>query len=136
VVMDELENLYGTADYGGRYGVGTVYELTPHGNGKWAERLLHVFTDGKDGGHPGGLIRDSAGNLYGTTSGHDTNGSVYKMSPGKDGKWTFTVLHDFSGGDGGGNPSGQLVMDSSGNLYGATNFGGKDGLGVVYEIEP
>ncbi|HEX8814377.1 MAG TPA: choice-of-anchor tandem repeat GloVer-containing protein [Terriglobales bacterium] len=136
VVMDEFGNLYGTADYGGASGVGTVYKLSSNGKGGWTEHILHVFSDGKDGGHPSGLIRDAAGNLYGTTSGHNTNGSVYKMSPGADGKWTFTVLHDFTGGDDGGDPSGQLVMDSAGNLYGATNLGGKDGLGVVFEIEP
>jgi uncharacterized repeat protein (TIGR03803 family) len=94
VVFDQTGNLYGTTDYGGEHGVGTVYELSPNGKGGWKETLLHTFTDDKDGGHPGNLIIDSAGNLYGVTSGHKTFGSVYKLSPGAGGKSKFTVLYD------------------------------------------
>lgn len=136
VVFDQAGNLYGTTDYGGEEAVGTVYQLKPDGMGGWKETLLHTFTDGTDGGHPGNLIIDSTGNLYGITSGHNTFGSVYKMSPGAGGKWTFTVLYDFKGGVDGGNPSGPLVMDSRGNLYGVATFEGANGFGVVYEITP
>jgi len=136
VVFDQAGNLYGTTDYGGAEGVGTVYELSPDGKGGWKETILHTFTDGKDGGHPGDLIIDSSGNLYGVTSGHKTYGSVFKMSPSAVGKWKFTVLYDFKGGVDGGDPSGPLVRDSRGNLYGVATFEGARGFGVVYEITP
>lgn len=136
VIFDRAGNLYGTTDYGGSAGVGTVYELVPDGKGNWAESVLYTFTDGKDGGHPNGLIMDSAGNLYGSTGGHNTFGSVFKLSPGSGGKWKFTVLYDFKGGKDGANPSGALVLDAHGNLYGTTTFGGSNNLGAVFEITP
>jgi uncharacterized repeat protein (TIGR03803 family) len=136
VIFDGAGNLYGTTDYGGSAGVGTVYQLAPDGKGGWTETILHVFTDGKDGGHPNGLIMDSAGNLYGTTSGHNTFGSVFELSPSGGGKWKFTVLYDFKGGKDGASASGALVRDLKGNLYGTTAFGGTDNLGVVFEITP
>jgi uncharacterized repeat protein (TIGR03803 family) len=81
VVFDQAGNLYGTTDYGGAAGVGTVYELSPNGKGGWTESVLYEFKDGADGGHPSALILDDAGNLYGVTSGHKTYGSVYELSP-------------------------------------------------------
>jgi uncharacterized repeat protein (TIGR03803 family) len=68
MIFDSAGNLYGTAQDGGIYGYGTVFELIPN-NGKWTEKVLHSFNyDGKDGANPyAGLILDSAGNLYGTT---------------------------------------------------------------------
>jgi uncharacterized repeat protein (TIGR03803 family) len=136
VVMDSKGNLYGTTDYGGSAAVGTVYELSPNESGGWTEKVLYTFTDDADGGHPSGLILDAAGNLYGATSGHNTDGSVYELSPSANGKWTFTVLYDFTGGDDGAAPSGPLVRDAQGNLYGTAAFGGAKGLGVVFEIAP
>jgi uncharacterized repeat protein (TIGR03803 family) len=135
VVFDPAGNLYGTTDYGGEKSVGTVYELSPNGSGGWTEKVLYTFTDGADGGHPGGLIIDAAGNLYGVTSGHDTFGSVFELSP-NGGSWTFTVLYDFQGGADGGSPSGSLVRDADGNLYGTASYGGANGQGTVFEITP
>lgn len=135
VIADKAGNLYGTTDYGGSASVGTVYEVSPSGNGTWTEKVLYTFTDGTDGGHPGGLVLDEAGNLYGVTSGHRTFGSVFELSPNGS-SWTFTVLYDFTGGADGGSPAGSLVRDANGNLYGTTTYGGASGLGTVFEITP
>jgi hypothetical protein len=78
------------------------------------------------------LTMDSAGNLYGTTCADGTNhyGNVFRLSPVSVG-WTYTDLHDFSGGTDGGNPISNAVCDSAGNLYGTASAGGTDGYGVV-----
>jgi uncharacterized repeat protein (TIGR03803 family) len=135
MVFDSAGNLYGTTSYGGESGVGTVYELSPDGNGTWTESVIYTFTDGTDGGHPGGLLIDQTGNLYGATSGHNTLGSVYELARSSGGQWNFTVLHDFEGPDGA-SPEGSLVMDQAGDLYGTTAFGGENDNGVVFEVAP
>ena len=136
VVADAEGNLYGTCDYGGPANLGAVFELSPKGDGTWTETVLHTFSGGSDGGHPyAGVILDQQGNLYGTTQGGaGSNGTVYKMSRGSNGQWTETILYAFQGGTDGSTPYGALVMDSSGNLYGTTAFGGQYGGGVVFEI--
>lgn len=112
------------------------------------ESILYSFTGGSDGASPnGGVIADSAGNLYGTTySGGDLGacggagcGVVYKLSPGATG-WTQTVLHTFAGPDGA-NPSAGLVFDKAGNLFGTTSSGGRytchgSGCGVIFMLSP
>ena len=87
------------------------------------ETALYSFTGGADGASPdGGLSRDSAGNLYGTTyyGGASNKGVVFKL----DATGTETVLYSFTGGADGGYPNGGLVRDSAGNLYGTTGSGG------------
>ena len=88
----------------------------------WAQTftVLYEFTGGTDGEIPGGLILDSAGNLYGTTGlgGSFGNGTVFQLNR----KVQFSVLHTFAGGADGYNP-GSLVMDSADNLYGAAGGG-------------
>jgi hypothetical protein len=113
--MGSKGNLYGTTDCGESAAVGTVFELSPNESGRWREKVLYTFTHSADGGHPSGLILDAAGNLYGATSGHNTDGPVYELSPSANGKWTFTVLCDFTGGDDGAVPSGPSVRDARGN---------------------
>jgi len=122
VIFDGGGNLYGTTYYGGASGAGVVYKLTPNSDGTWIERVLHTFTGGLDGGNPdfGNLTFDTAGNLYGPTGygGGSGSGVVYKLTPSDDGTWTETVLHTFTGGKDGMIPSGTLVFDPMGRLYG------------------
>jgi uncharacterized repeat protein (TIGR03803 family) len=102
MIFDKMGNLYGTTTGGGVHDIGTVFELTPNGDGSWKERVLHSF-DGKDGDAPlAGLTFDIAGNLYGTTffGGADDNGTVFRLSPNGRGSWAESVLHSFNGGDG------------------------------------
>ena len=80
---------------------------------------------------------DAAGNLYGTTrcDGANRMGNIFKLTPSS-GRWTYTALHDFSGGDDGAYPLSNVIMDASGNLYGTASAGGSQGHGVVWEITP
>jgi uncharacterized repeat protein (TIGR03803 family) len=135
VIVDKAGNIYGSTNYGGPDGVGTVYELRPNGEGGWSETLLHIFTDRADVAYPGDLIFDPAGNLYSVASGRSTFGSVFKLSPTAGERWKITVLHDFKGGADGATPSG-LVRDADGNFYGTTTYGGTSGFGVVFQITP
>jgi uncharacterized repeat protein (TIGR03803 family) len=151
VIFDSKGNLYGTAAGGGTGTGGTVFELTPpaNGSGPWTETTLWSFTYGDDGGSPvAGLIFDSAGNLYGTTSsGGSGHGVVFELSPPSGGgvPWNETTLFTFNGKAEGGYPYAGVVFDSTGNLYGTTAIGGSwsgttckptDGCGVVYELTP
>jgi len=138
IVFDRAGNLYGTAQAGGAGGGwGTVYELSPN-HGQWNLTVVHTFTDGADGGDPvNGVIFDSAGNLYGTTSqgGSTHKGMVYELTPGSGG-WTQTVLHNFAGGTGDGAGPGGLAFDSHGNLFGFTEDGGFQDWGTTFELQP
>jgi uncharacterized repeat protein (TIGR03803 family) len=134
VIFDPAGNLYGTTYFGGTSNAGVVYKLAPSGQ----ETVLCNFTGytGANGGYPyTGVIRDSAGNLYGATpyGGSAGNGVVYELDPAGN----ETVLYTFTGGADGGEPfEGSLVRDSAGNLYGTTQFGGKNSGGVVFELTP
>jgi uncharacterized repeat protein (TIGR03803 family) len=134
LAIDSTGTLYGTTIIGGStgcaagLGCGAVFSLTKAGKFK----MLHHFS-GADGFAPeAGVVRDSAGNLYGTTSqgGACNLGVVFKMT--KAGK--ETVLHSFCGPDGQNPGSGYLVRDASGNLFGTAGGGGNLGGGVVFEI--
>jgi uncharacterized repeat protein (TIGR03803 family) len=132
LIFDAAGNLYGTTSSGGSSvcggGCGTVFELTPAGNGTWAETLVHSFA-GSDGEGPSGLTFDGSGNLYATTAAGGTSngcggfgcGNVFELTPGTNGTWTETVLYNFTGGSHGGNPIGGVIFDASGNLYGQNN---------------
>jgi uncharacterized repeat protein (TIGR03803 family) len=80
---------------------------------------------------------DGAGNFYCTTrcDGYGY-GSVFKLTPTPQPPWTYTSLHDFTGGSDGKYPISNVVLDSSGNLYGTASAGGSQGYGVVWEITP
>jgi uncharacterized repeat protein (TIGR03803 family) len=146
LVFDAAGNLYGTTNGGGAYYYwGTVFELTPHAGGEWTETILHSFNDaGTDGWYPlAGLVIDSAGNLYGTTYNGGVNyyeGTVFELTPTAGGEWTETVIHSFdNNGTDGNNPFASLTLDSAGNLYGTTIFGGAEnnsGAGTVFELTP
>ena len=80
---------------------------------------------------------DASGNLYGTTfaDGQYGRGSVFKLTPSLGG-WSYTSLHDFTGGSDGSNPMCSLTFDSEGNIYGTASGGGSHGQGVVFKIAP
>jgi uncharacterized repeat protein (TIGR03803 family) len=149
LIRDAAGNLYGTASYGGNTttctiqfgrGCGLVFKLDQTG----VETVLYTFIGGADGAVPyEGLVLDADGNLYGTTyAGGNTDSScpagsqgcgvVFKVDQGGN----ETVLYTFSGGSDGSEPYAGLVRDSSGNLYGTAASGGKYDFGVVFKLDP
>jgi uncharacterized repeat protein (TIGR03803 family) len=147
LIFDAHGNLYGTSSGGGSQcyptGCGTVFELSPTGVGAWNATVLYSFTGGSDGGNPGGgLVFDTDGNLYGTTSrggdvkcvifGYIGCGTVFKLSPGSSSQWTETVLHRFKEDGRGILPFSTPILDSTGNLYATTQGGYNEG--VVFEV--
>ncbi|HZW92989.1 MAG TPA: choice-of-anchor tandem repeat GloVer-containing protein [Candidatus Eremiobacteraceae bacterium] len=152
LILDASGNLYGTtsqggiaADCGGN-GCGVVFELSPFSGGGWAEKELHSFTGGSDGAQPwAGLIFDTDGNLYGTTSagGSSGTGVVFELKPASGGGWKEAVLHTFSSVAKGLTPAAGVIFDPHGNLYGTTSGGGittgdcsPTGCGVVFKLSP
>jgi uncharacterized repeat protein (TIGR03803 family) len=133
VIFDSTGNLYGTTGGGGTSFDGTVYELTPSGSG-WTESVLYSFTNSPGGAYPyGGLIFDSAGNLYGTTFA--VYGVVYELTPGSGG-WTYNLLDRLPGqSDILCGSYASLLMDAAGDLYGTT-CGGLSINGTVFELMP
>jgi uncharacterized repeat protein (TIGR03803 family) len=131
VIRDSAGNLYGTTSAGGTADQGVVFKVDTAGR----QSVLYNFTGGADGGSPNaGVIRDSAGNLYGTTGFGGTAGMGVAFKVAANGQ--ETVLHSFTGGADGADPSSGLILDSAGNLYGTTASGGIGlGAGVVYELE-
>jgi uncharacterized repeat protein (TIGR03803 family) len=143
LIFDAAGNLYGTTDAGGvndgNGGKGVVFELSPAAGGGWTETPLYAFQGGSDGEVPfGGVIFDTAGNLYGTTSfgGTHSKGTVYELSPAARGGWTEQVLYNFGNGNDTALPNGGLVFDSAGNLYGMSSAGGSQNLGTVFQLSP
>jgi uncharacterized repeat protein (TIGR03803 family) len=141
LLFDNAGNIYGTTFSGGDlqacggFGCGVVYKLTPNGGG-WTQSVIHAFTGGSDGATPySGLTPDSDGNFYATTveGGAHGYGTVYKLSPTGSG-WTKTVLYDFQNSTDGKWPVGGLVIDVTGNLFGAAEVGGSGGGGTVYKL--
>lgn len=138
--------MYGTAVAGGMqacpgYGCGTVFKLSHRSSG-WVFDPLYSFEAGNDGDHPQArVIFGPDGRLYGTTSDPSPFGAVFNLRPPPTAcktalcPWTHTVLHLFAGSDGWG-PTGDLVFDLAGNLYGTTFEGGSHGQGAVYELTP
>jgi uncharacterized repeat protein (TIGR03803 family) len=150
LVFDAAGNLYGTTGSGGNApcSCGTVYQLTPNGDGTWTENILYNFLGGDDGFGPiAPLVFDSAGNLYGTTGAgggsancQDGCGTVFELSPNSGGTWTEQIIHVFTGRDG--VLPLAVIFDTAGNLYGTTIYGGTGpchqgdqlGCGIVFEL--
>ena len=138
-VLDTEGNLYGdtfdsytTACNVVASGCGVVYKLDAAGT----ETVIGEFTSTYAGNQAGtSLLRDKQGNLYGTTTdgGFFEYGNVFVMAPsGKE-----SVLHSFrNNGVDGYDPSSSLILDTEGNLYGVTQFGGAYNKGVVYKVDP
>jgi uncharacterized repeat protein (TIGR03803 family) len=140
LIIDGGGNLYGTSGGGGTYGSGTAFELSPAAGGSWTETTLHNFGAAEDGSFPeGGLVFDSAGNLYGTTSagGAYGFGTAFQLTPAEGGNWTETIMHSFDQETGDGTlPRADLILDSAGNVYGTTLEGGASAIGTVFELSP
>ncbi len=140
VILDSAGNLYGATTAGGSGRGGTVFELTPS-DGGWTYNVLYSFTGRGSGtliaGPVGNLLMDSSGNLYGTTfaDGALGYGAVFKLTHTDQG-WTYTSLHDFTGGTDGSYPYSNLIFDGQGNLYGTASSGGGFGRGVIFQIIP
>lgn len=138
LLRDQLGDLFGTTVAGGAHGYGTVFKL----NAQAKETILYSFFGHADGEFPNaGVVRDNAGNIYGTTSAggehacsvHGSKGCGVLFKVALDG--TETALHTFTGSPDGANPQG-LLHDSAGNYYGTTYYGGAFGYGTVFKITP
>ena len=162
LIFDTAGNLYSATGNGGNlngcggFGCGVVYELSPSASG-WTYNVIHVFLPGPNsyggngGSAPSDVALDSAGNLYGAAfyGGNYSAcaslgcGVIYKLSRNTSGGWTEAVLHSFSGGTNGNQPSSNVIFDASGNLISTASHGGlsaacstSGGCGVVFEIKP
>ena len=152
LIFDKVGNLYGTTPGGGRNGgrcrendgCGTVFQLVPKADGSWEEKILHRFTGPPDGAYPSGsLIFDAAGNLYGVTYAGGNGdycrlgcGTAFELTPNVDGSWSESVIYNFNEENLSGGPGGGLTFDATGNLYGATGFGGANGYGSIFQLSP
>lgn len=133
LIFDGLGNLFGTTKTGGTEGIGTAFMLSPVSGG-WQKKTLYSFSAANDESFPnGGLAFDSAGNLYGTTSGG--NGTVFELRP-QSGPWREVRLHTFKGGTDGIGPNVGVVVDATGNVYGTTGGATSENAGIVFEITP
>ncbi len=130
--LDSAGNLYGTSLSGG------VWQLQRQSNGTWTNNLLYNIAATVFSYSESSVVFDSKGNIYATSveGGASGDGAVLELSPQSDGSWTEVTLHTFGKGDGQA-PSGQLVFDAAGNLYGTTQRGGlHNNAGTVYELSP
>lgn len=143
LIRDAAGNFYGTTVDGGMpegggcaHGCGTVFKRDSSGN----QTILYAFTGTTDGGGPNAtLLRDPAGNFYGTTDNGGVPscyvsfgcGVIFKLDAANH----ETVLYRFTDFTDGKDPVG-LVADASGNLYGTTYDGGTYGAGVVFKLAP
>jgi hypothetical protein len=166
LIADKTGALYGTTGSGGTvsacfgFGCGVVFKLIPPKDGRtpWTEQTLWSFSGGSDGAFPiAGLIADKTGALFGTTAsggdgtnsdnicfGQGGNGVVFKLTPPKYGRttWTETTLWAFSGSSDGCFPVAPLIADARGTIYGTTQYGGSSsadpcvgfGCGVVFRL--
>lgn len=145
LTLDAAGNLYGTTFMGGANGGGTAFELSPNG-GSWNFTLLYSFTTGLfgPGGPFGNLAMDGAGSLYGTTyqDGPNGAGQAFKLTHHAGGGFTYMLLHNFTGGDDGLFPMGNVAVDAMGNVWGTASEGGTQSCsfevqcGTVWEITP
>ena len=137
LIFDASGNLYGATSTGGPGGGGTVFQLTPSDNGVWTFSVIYSFAGAENCGPEGSLALDEAGNLYGTTvcDGANNLGSVFELTLSGD-SWTYTALHDFTGGSDGAGLFCSVIFDANGNLYGTAADGGADAVGTVWEITP
>ncbi len=142
VILGPRGTLYGTTQYGGTYGAGTVFALTPPASPgeSWTEHILYSFSGTDDGNDPLGSLTSIGGILYGTTASGGTfgSGTVFSLTPpaSGSGSWTQIVIHSFGGDGDGSSPLSGLIAERGGVLYGSTQSGGKLGGGTVFSLTP
>jgi uncharacterized repeat protein (TIGR03803 family) len=142
LIFDAHGNLYGSTEDGGANGGGIVFEMSPNGDGTWAEVVLYNFANpsSQEVSSPlREMVFDSQGNLYGTASIEDGNGNadyvIYQLQAGT---WQETTIYMFGAQYA---PNG-LAIDKTGNLYGTTNGGVvindrcPNGCGTIFELSP
>lgn len=126
LIFDQAGNLYGTTGYTNT-GSGTVFELSRSAV-HWTKHTIYFFNDYD--GNLLGLAIGATGNIFGTSGT-----TVYELMPNGHGGWNATVIHTFTGGPTDGNsPEGTPVLDSAGNVYGATFYGGTNYTGTIYKL--
>ncbi len=147
LLEDSTGHLFGTTA-AAENSFGTVFKLTNSTSG-WTRNVISLFNNTKGAEPEAGVVEDASGNLYGTTAGGDCGngaigcGTVFKLTPSTSGGWSRTLLHRFTGGVDGTFPT-QLLIDSSGNLFGPTLVGGNKGsicgsfggCGTIFEVIP
>jgi uncharacterized repeat protein (TIGR03803 family) len=141
VVLDSAGNLYGAASTDGIAGVGAIFKVSRQGT-RWKESTVYGFTSSDGSAPEAGLVSDSEGNFYGTTSSGGSGGkyctgecgTVFKLAHDAEGHWIRSLLYIFKGGSDGASPRSGLIFDQTGNLYGTTWTGGDSNLGTVYKI--
>jgi uncharacterized repeat protein (TIGR03803 family) len=137
LVQDSSGNLYGGTSFGGEYGLGSVFELTPNGSGGYTYKQMFSLNGGPGGSFIQGLTIDNQGNLYGWTSSGGSGysyGNVFELSLGSEG-WVMSNAYAFTGLNDGMDPTG-VVVDSAGNVYGTTHISYEPQLqyGTFFEL--
>lgn len=141
LVLDAAGNLYGVTRYGGQYGAGVVFQLTPPAVGQtaWGFQVLVNFDVANGASPEAGLVLGSNGKLYGTTAGGGTHkfGTVFELTPPAVGQttWGFQTVVNFDD-ENGANPVSEVVWAADGKLYGTTSSGGANGGGTVFQLVP
>jgi hypothetical protein len=136
LIADAAGDLFGTTEFGGTNGEGTVFELVPQNQGVYYTATTLFSFDGSDGAAPqAGLLADSAGDFFGTTGarGTDNLGTVFELVNNGNGSYTATTLLSFDGTNGA-SPEAGLIANAAGDLFGTTASGGADGDGTVFEL--
>jgi hypothetical protein len=149
LVFGPSGSLIGTTIYGGSSscvspGCGVLFEVSRGSNGKWQEKVLYNFKGGASGQNPKGIVANSSGDIYGAAGGGVIEnacggvycGTVFEITGSRSGR-KASLIHTFHGADGA-NVNGSLILDSAGNIFGTTQWGGKPcaspGCGVVFEL--
>lgn len=149
VIVDASGNVYGTTMEDG-HGLGTVFELSPLGSGKWSYRAIYTFSGEPDGATPASdLTFGPNGSLYGTTrqggvAGCEFGGcgTVFRLTPQAGGRWRHETLYAFRGNGDGDAPDGGVIIGGNGTIYGSTPSGGSGmtcshiACGVAYALMP
>jgi uncharacterized repeat protein (TIGR03803 family) len=137
LIFDSAGNLYGADILGATdTSLGAVFKLA-FASGTWTSTTIYNFPHGCSENPIGGLIFDTAGNLYGTAvgGGKFASGTVFELTPSGS-TWIQRALYDFRGGNDGEGPLGSLISDGAGNLYGVTASGGLYSGGTIFELSP